>query len=221
MYSEITPEEFEWFSNFIRNKKNTNTVYQLMKPEWDKFMETDFELNTEKSYLFQKISQQILQDEANSIKKKIKIYSIVLQELMILVLWLLFSSIWFYIQSRSIKGVEEVQTVINSHGAKTQLIMPDGSTVWLNSGSTLTYSINFSKKRQVDLKGEGFFKIQKGAIPFVVHTNYGKIRVLGTVLNVLVTTLVRDSLQIDSKENKHKLILDIGEQAKLVGNELV
>jgi ferric-dicitrate binding protein FerR (iron transport regulator) len=228
LHSVINPEEFERFSDFIKEKENTHTTYQLMEPEWHKFMEADAEPNIEKSYILQKIIRQISQDEVNSALRKVKVYSLSLRVAALLVLGLLISSIWFYTQSHHMTGADQMQTVSIPYGAKTQLVMPDGSTVWLNSGSTLSYSGNFSRKRQVILNGEAFFDVQKSTIPFEVNTNYGKISVLGTAFNVLaypesgfVTTLVRGSVQIDIERNKQKQVLGTGEQVELIGNELV
>lgn len=228
LHSVINPEEFERFSDFVVEKENTDAVYQMMKPEWDKSMETATGLNTEKSPVFQQIIQHILSDEASNALRRVKIYSIGLRVAAILVLGLLFSSVWFYMESRSASESVPLQTVSIPYGAKTQLVMPDGSTVWLNSGSTLSYSGDFSKKRQVVLKGEAFFEVKKSNIPFDVNTSYGKIRVLGTAFNVLaypetgfVTTLVRGSVKIDSGRSNQSQILEPGEQAELIGANLV
>jgi transmembrane sensor len=225
----ISPEEFKQLSAFVMKEENTGAVYQMMKPEWDKTMEAKPESHTEKSRLFQQIIRQILQDEASNSSKKAKIYLISLRIAAVLVIGLLFSSIWFYIQSRNLNAVtEQIQTVSIPYGAKTRLVMPDNSTVWLNSGSALSYSSDFSKKREVVLKGEAFFDVQKGKIPFEVITDFGKIRVLGTAFNVLafpetgfVTTLERGSVRIDSENCKQQLMMEPGDQVELVNDNLV
>lgn len=227
-HSKIAPEEFEQFSDFVMKEENTQVIYKLMSPEWDQSLNKDEEPKVQESQIFNRIIQQILQDDATSALRKVKIYSISLQIAAILVIGLIFSSIWFYRQSNKTTGFEQLQTVSIPYGAKTKLSMPDGSTVWLNSGSTLSYSNNFSKKREVELKGEAFFEVQKNNIPFEVNTNFGKIRVLGTGFNVLaypesgfVTTLVHGSVQIDSKRNTQRQMLEPGQQVELVGNNLV
>ena len=71
-------------------------------------------------------------------------------------------------------------------GRREQVTLPDGSKVWLNSGSTLIYSSTFTMaERGVYLNGEGFFEVTKDAEhPFVVNTRFLKMRVLGTTFNV-------------------------------------
>jgi ferric-dicitrate binding protein FerR (iron transport regulator) len=228
MHSVINPEEFQRFSVFVIKKENTNAVYQMMDPDWDKSMGEGAVTGTPKPHLFQQVIQQLLRDEANNALRKVKIYSIGLRVAAVLVLGLLFSSAWFYMQSRGTANFEQMQTVSIPYGAKTHFVMPDGSTVWLNSGSTLSYSGDFSKKRRVVLEGEAFFDVRESKTPFEVNTRYGKVRVLGTAFNVLaypaggfVTTLVRGSVQIDGERNEQQEILAPGEQVELVGNDLV
>lgn len=88
----------------------------------------------------------------------------------------------------------------------TQTILPDGSTIYLNSNSELTYKIDPSNKlREVFLKGEGWFNIAKmPETPFIVHTDQYSVKVHGTVFNIkayaenenVVTTLQEGSIEI-------------------------
>jgi ferric-dicitrate binding protein FerR (iron transport regulator) len=71
-------------------------------------------------------------------------------------------------------------------GATSQFELPDGTHVWLNSGSTLTYPMSFTNQsyRVVALNGEGFFKVHKDKrFPFIVKMNGMDIRVTGTTFN--------------------------------------
>lgn len=71
-------------------------------------------------------------------------------------------------------------------GAKTKLRLPDGTHVWVNSDSKLSYSGTFKGPlREVYLEGEAYFDVVKDpARPFIVHTGGIDIRVLGTAFNV-------------------------------------
>ena len=73
-------------------------------------------------------------------------------------------------------------TVTVPKGETRQLVLPDGSTVWLNSASTFKYPKKFGKKRLVYLEdGEGFFDIvHDEKVPFVVEASGIKTNVLGT-----------------------------------------
>lgn len=98
-------------------------------------------------------------------------------------------------------------TLSTPMGGQYQLALPDGSKVWLNSGSSIRFPTSFTgKERIVELKGEAFFDIKKNKkMPFIVHTNNSMdIRVLGTQFNVMAyddeksinTTLLEGSVQI-------------------------
>jgi len=72
-------------------------------------------------------------------------------------------------------------------GVKGKVVLPDGSTVWLNSDSKITYPDIFSKdKREVEISGEAYFEVTKdSARPMIVHTAKGfAIQVLGTTFSV-------------------------------------
>ncbi|MFD2940200.1 FecR family protein [Flavobacterium notoginsengisoli] len=69
-------------------------------------------------------------------------------------------------------------------GKKTAFSLPDNSEVVLNSGSEIHYKKwNWDNNRNLELKGEAFFKVAKGR-KFEVQTNLGKVTVLGTQFNV-------------------------------------
>ncbi|WP_291596328.1 FecR family protein [Bacteroides sp.] len=70
-------------------------------------------------------------------------------------------------------------------GSKTKLYLPDGTLVWLNAGSRMTYSQGFGvDNRKVELEGEGYFEVMRNEkIPFYVKTKDLQLRVLGTKFN--------------------------------------
>lgn len=83
------------------------------------------------------------------------------------------------------KGAQ-LQTITVPAGQRAQITLADGTRVWLNSKSTLTYAGNFGRKdRNVELDGEAYFEVAKNKnIPFYVHTEMNKVRVVGTCFNV-------------------------------------
>ncbi|HEY9259573.1 FecR family protein [Chitinophaga sp.] len=80
----------------------------------------------------------------------------------------------------------ENNTIVMRKGARSSVQLPDGTTVWLNSSSRLTYSDGFAHgKREVFLQGEAFFTVSRQEQhPFVVHAGNMTIQVLGTSFNV-------------------------------------
>lgn len=115
----------------------------------------------------------------------------------------------------STNGVSEQRTFHVPKGTSSVLMMPDGSKVWLNSGSKLRYPSEFSKNiRQVELEGEAYFEIAHNkASPFVVKSAETHIKVLGTEFNVsnyleadkTFTTLVSGKVEINNNRNKTNL----------------
>jgi ferric-dicitrate binding protein FerR (iron transport regulator) len=77
-------------------------------------------------------------------------------------------------------------TVSAERGNKIEINLTDGTSVRLNSESSLKYKRNFnSESRIVNLSGEGYFHVVKGDYPFTVNSQYGTVTVLGTKFNVL------------------------------------
>jgi ferric-dicitrate binding protein FerR (iron transport regulator) len=109
-------------------------------------------------------------------------------------------------------------------GGERQLVLADGSKVWLNAASTLKYPSSFGgKERMVQLSGEAFFEVAKNpAMPFRVLIKEAEVDVLGTGFNVMAyddepvsrTTLVEGAVKIVSGSRSEEL--RPGEQAEIV-----
>ena len=71
-------------------------------------------------------------------------------------------------------------------GQHVEIMLADGSKVWLNSGSTLTFPSKFNgKKRMVELDGEGFFEVKSDKEhPFIVSTSKYQVKAVGTSFNI-------------------------------------
>lgn len=104
---------------------------------------------------------------------------------------LLLVSIWIYFSRTQLTKNEpykEIVTVIkeNPAGQKSNIMLPDGSLVWLNSKSSIKYPQQFnSSHRDIELTGEAYFDvIHDPSRPFIVHSNKFDVTVLGTKFNV-------------------------------------
>lgn len=116
-------------------------------------------------------------------------------------------------------------------GGQFQLVLPDGTQVWLNAASSIKYPTQFmGNERRVEITGEAYFEVTKNSnMPFKVtisNTNGGtgsEITVLGTHFNVnayddehvIRTTLLEGSVAVrqPAKEAEHAVVLKPGEQA--------
>jgi ferric-dicitrate binding protein FerR (iron transport regulator) len=108
-----------------------------------------------------------------------------------------------------------------------QLLLPDGSRVWLNASSSVRFPYVFSgATREVFLEGEGYFEVSKDAAhPFIVHAGATAVRVLGTSFNINtykrdkpVTSLVEGAVMVAA--NTDSVRLGPGHQAVYTGNSL-
>jgi len=83
-------------------------------------------------------------------------------------------------------GNSRLEQLLVPYGKRSEVVLSDGSRVWLNSGSRFAYPVLFGKDyRKVFLTGEAYFEVTPdNSKPFVVVTRDLKIRVLGTAFNV-------------------------------------
>jgi transmembrane sensor len=109
-------------------------------------------------------------------------------------------------------------------GARTEIVLPDGSAVWLNAGSRIKYMNVFNRdNREIELNGEAYFKVAKNAdLPFDVKTGDLSIQALGTEFNVksyddedfIETTLVEGKIAIyQGQKQKKSVYLEPHQQA--------
>lgn len=103
------------------------------------------------------------------------------------------------------KEKKALNTIHVPYGKRSTLILEDGTKVYMNSGSSLAYPIEFAKsKREVYLDGEAYFEVAKESDrKFIVQTAYKAVEVLGTQFNV----------SIDKSLNKFEAVLVSGKIA--------
>ncbi|MHA4844644.1 FecR family protein [Flavitalea antarctica] len=125
-------------------------------------------------------------------------------------------------------AMSEIST---KNGSKTKTVLPDGSRVWLNAETTLTYNESFGKdNREVKLIGEAYFIVVKdSANPFIIHTPRMDLRVLGTSFNVKSypgeetseAALISGSLEIRLTAGDRKKIILRPSQKLVISNDSV
>lgn len=130
-------------------------------------------------------------------------------------------------------GEQQKELIYNSvstpRGGKFQLVLSDGTKVWLNASTTLKYPVVFNgAERKVELHGEAYFEVAENKIiPFKVEVaGRGEIEVMGTHFNVnayaeestLNTTLLEGSVKVKVGSVLEPLVLLPGQQAKIFPN---
>lgn len=137
--------------------------------------------------------------------------------------------VYFQLKPSSYEQLAAVQEAV-PHGKPEMKTLPDGSVVWINSGTKIRYQ-SASNTRNVYLEGEAFFKVKHDAEhPFIVHAGNIDVKALGTEFNVMAypgedeveTTLMRGKVQITMAEKPdQKIILAPNEKLTVVKKQVV
>jgi len=117
-------------------------------------------------------------------------------------------------------------TVTTPRGGQYQLLLSDGSKVWLNSASSIRFPVSFAgDTRRVEVSGEAYFEVAKNAsMPFKVDVDgKNEIEVLGTHFNInsyadegsIKTTLLEGSVKVTSLTTHESKLITPGQQAQL------
>ena len=122
------------------------------------------------------------------------------------------------------KPVELITVNVNASDQIKTILLPDGSKVWINNGSSFIYPASFSRnERKVTIIGEAYFEVKPDSLhPFLVETKAISVRVLGTSFNVntktadstIETTLVKGKVIIQNNLGKDMLQLLPGQMAR-------
>ena len=131
---------------------------------------------------------------------------------------LLISGIFFWQTTPPVEEDTAYFTSIEAPlGSQTEVTLPDGSRVMLNSGSSVTYSSRFfHDNRNVSLVGEAYFKVAKQEVPFIVSVYDIQLRVTGTEFNLkayaddelIEATLVNGSVIIEDASRERQRFQD-------------
>ncbi|MDQ1139874.1 FecR family protein [Pedobacter agri] len=127
-------------------------------------------------------------------------------------------------------GPQQLNVIEVPVGGFFKVVLSDGTKVWLNSASSLTFPSDFiGPQRNVKLTGEGYFEVAHQAQkPFVVETNKQSVEVLGTHFNInayadedqVKTTLLTGSVKVRTPNKMQSALLKPGEAAILTDKSL-
>lgn len=133
-----------------------------------------------------------------------------------------------YINGGDVSTPNMLNTIETPKKGEFQLNLPDGTKVWLNSASSLSYPVAFSgKERSVVLTGEAYFEVAHNkTMPFKVRTGTQELEVLGTHFNInaygegrgIRTTLLEGSVRLKQTGSVDTRLLKPGQMAVLRGN---
>ena len=182
-HKEITREEIKELTGWIQQSGLRKNFEAHCKEMWEQ-ASSEIDKETQKE-----IWRAIKQETGNYQKYKYfsispTVYRIAASILLAVCLGL---GIYIFRSDMAYKNMENemVETVVD-RGQKASLTLPDGTKVWLNSATKLTYNSNYNRKeRMVQLEGEAYFEVAKNPEKkFTVSCNGLNIEALGTSFNV-------------------------------------
>ncbi|MFY7671796.1 FecR family protein [Tenacibaculum sp. MEBiC06402] len=175
--SDSELDEFKTHPDYLLYKRIATKSKELSTPDFDK------------NQLFSRIQKEVNAPKKNKVKPLYKVASIAVAASVAIVFGLLY-----------LYNAPTIHTT--DFGEQMAVHLPDGSEVMLNSKSEISFSErNWVISRNVELKGEAFFKVEKGS-NFTVNTRTGNVSVLGTQFNV---TTNDDLIEVSCYEGKVKV----------------
>lgn len=181
---KIDNQELRVLTQWIQHSEEHGKLFNAYKTTW---------LLSKNSVRFNHKSERALASIKQSIEKRKSIsapafWNVYRIAASWFIVFILGSGITVYFTQRNFtkKSAEVYTSVIAPLGSTTLLDLPDGSKIWLNAGSKITYGSNFGKTyRELHLSGEAFFSVKTNKNkPFLVFTSDVVVKALGTRFNV-------------------------------------
>lgn len=216
-YSEgnISPSEFKVLKSIVECTPESD-LHEILEKIWDKHF-TKKEINAqEKEIVLKNIQHQIKKPTTK--KRRLNWVTIAAATIA-----LLFTS--YFVYDTQLRQPEEMSIAVEK-GDKSKILLPDGSSIWINATSQISYNADFNRNnRTVHLDGEAFFDIKnKNGKPFIVKLEQLEIKVIGTQFNVKhykEEDLIDISLvegKIDIYDTRKNLVANINPNQKLIFN---
>jgi transmembrane sensor len=206
---------------WVKDEKTERELREKSLQFWDTIpLESDTKNYTGASILDQ-IHHKIHLEEAsllNISKPRNRFLNYLTRFAAILFIPLLISTVYFYLQRNSDLKSESYSEIYAPFGTRTSFYLPDGSTGWLNGGSSLKFPTHFKgKTRDVKLSGEAYFHvISDRKNPFIVMTEHIEVKVTGTSFNVIAypdeetTEVTLESGHVEVYKKSNDIINRIG-----------
>jgi len=214
----ITDTEKEALEHWLNKEVKNRQKFDEIKEVWVLTKRSDepvYNLEDEKLKVLQLIQSSEKEPDDRKGKDGFKMYSLLRVAAVILLMIVASFLTWMYSTDRSSSNLNG--QILVSHDAVTKIDLPDSSIIYLNKESKVSFSQNASQ-RKVELHGEAYFEVEKGARPFIISVQDITVKVLGTSFNVkelkegeIEVTVVSGKVEVsDGQEN---IIIRAGELA--------
>jgi ferric-dicitrate binding protein FerR (iron transport regulator) len=200
----ITDNEFLLLESILDDTDKKKEVFQWLENKWQHSEPEKVNLQ------FAEIRKQI---RNKSTKQRLKKVVLILSKAAaILFIPLFVTSLYFYVNRTD---TNKFLTLTTQKGEQTSVILPDGSKVWLNVDTKLSYPVNYGvKSRNVNLEGEAYFEVMKNKeLPFEVSSDGITTKALGTSFvissypesSAIRSSLIKGSVEVSYKNGSEVL----------------
>ena len=230
---KFTDKEWEELASLLSEEKHEHTellnrfmtkdIYKTSK-QWNELgsMNSEKEINVDKAW--ERVSGRINDVELKTVKSPAKIrylrsYLMRVAAIALIILSLGITGIYLnnagYLSKRNI-------VVANNDQKNIQVELPDGSKIFLNRNTELSYRKNFGRHtREVRLRGEAFFEISSDASrPFSIDAGNARVKVVGTSFNV-ITKNAESAVEVYVKTGKVMLSDNSGSKSLILDPEFI
>ncbi len=207
------PEEEDMIRLWISESEDNKKEYEQLKYFWEISSRIHIMQQVDVDSARKKVKSQI-----RDFKKTLNVWYYWQRISAVLAILLIPASILFFDNLHSKKTVFiPFREITSAYGVRNHFNLPDGSEVWLNSGSKIKFPEKFSStKRELFLEGEAFFNVVKNpSKPFYVNLGEVSVKALGTSFNIAAykgestfeTTLLNGNVQIVKKSTRDNEIV--------------
>jgi transmembrane sensor len=218
--------ETAFVESLFMNGEENFSLRNTLEKDWLKAVNDESASEVKLSHILDRIHHAIRKTEGMNKQKPIqKLLLFYMRAAAILLLPLLLAGglVFNYIYNQDKPSVDQPvnSTIYAPMGSRISFNLPDGTKGMLNSGSTISYSLPFSDKRQVRLVGEAWLEVTHDENhPFEINTGNSTVKVLGTSLNVnaypeekyVEVVLLEGIVLFQNNINQYKAIMDPSER---------
>lgn len=176
-------------------------------------------------------NENIINTVKNNSTSKKKIYAYEIAKIAAILLLAIIGSWYYFVHINNESDLLATQTIKVPAGQCINLVLPDGTDVWLNSKTTIQYPVVFNKKeRSVFVDGQAFFDVAKNEkVPFIVKTSSATVKALGTQFDVMdysdsdefETMLIEGCVEVKTiRDDQQPVILSPNSKTILKGGKL-
>lgn len=214
---QCTQAELEEVNRWLNEDAEHPLLLEKLKRQWEAVqVDTSAFVIPDKAAVWNKVQARI-RDKVKQVPMYSRSLLIRVSSVAAVIALVLGFSLSFLLngQKESWQASQFENVVMAPPGQKTQLVLPDGTLVWLNSGSRLSYNYQYSTQdRVVNLEGEAFFDVKKDTqYPFIVKAGAVDVKVHGTAFNVsayedeenIMVALLRGKVSLLSADSQQLL----------------